>query len=359
MGDPVSSALIPAGIQLLGSSMAADSARDAAQISSNAQLEASRMAAEEARFRPIGVTTRFGSSQFGFDPSGRLSSAGYTVSPELQAYQNRLMGLAGGGLTQAEQAGQQYAPLSGAATGLFNLGQQYLAQTPEQVAAQYMASQQDLLAPSRERQMSQLQNQLFQQGRGGLSVGATGARPSGAQGLGATTPEMEAYYNALAQQDAALAAQAQQAGQQQVAFGAGLFGQGANLLGQYQQGQVGALSPFQAYLGATQGIESLGQQPLQIGSELGGRASSAGANAGQFLYGGGMGAAKTMQPSNALDPFARTLSNVGESREFTTGLGNYFRGMGAGGGITSAGMFAPTYTDVYGGGQLPLGYANL
>jgi hypothetical protein len=319
-------ALIGGGLNLLSSSMAADSAQQAAQTSANAQLEASRMAAEEARFRPIGVTTRFGSSQFGFDPSGRLSSAGYTVSPELQAYQDRLMGLAGGGLTQAEQAGQQYAPLSGAATGLFNLGQQYLAQTPEQVAQKYMASQQDLLAPTRERQMSQLQNQLFQQGRGGLSVGATGARPSGAQGLGATTPEMEAYYNAMAQQDAALAAQAQQAGQQQVAFGTGLFGQGANLLNQYQTGQVGALSPFQAYLAATQGIESLGQSPLDIGAQLGGRAATAGAQAGQSLLYGGTNAARTMQPANALNPFARTLSNLGESREFTSGLGNLFGG---------------------------------
>jgi len=316
-------ALIGGGLNLLSSSMAADSAQQAAQASANAQLEASRMAAEEARFRPIGVTTRFGQSQFGFDPSGRLSSAGYTVSPELQAYQNRLMGLAGGGLTQAEQAGQQYAPLSGAATGLFNLGQQYLAQTPEQVAQQYMTKQQELLAPSRERQMSQLQNQLYQQGRGGLSVGATGARPSGAQGLGATTPEMEAYYNALAQQDAQLAAQAQQAGQQQVAFGTGLFGQGANLLNQYQTGQVGALSPFQAYLAATQGIESLGQAPLDIGAQLGGRSATAGAQAGQSLLLGGLGAAKTMQPSNALDPFARTLSNLGENRQFTSGLGNF------------------------------------
>ena len=320
-------ALIGGGLNLLSSSMAADSAQQAAQTSANAQLEASRMAAEEARFRPIGVTTRFGQSQFGFDPSGRLSSAGYTVSPELQAYQNRLMGLAGGGLTQAEQAGQQYAPLSGAATGLFNLGQQYLAQTPEQVAQKYMASQQDLLAPTRERQMAQLQNQLFQQGRGGLSVGATGARPSGAQGLGATTPEMEAYYNAMAQQDAALAAQAQQAGQQQVAFGAGLFGQGANLLNQYQTGQVGALSPFQAYLAATQGIEELGQQPLTLGAGLGGQQAAYGARAGQSLLAGGFGAAQTMQPANALNPFARTIGNLAESREFTTGLGNLFGGL--------------------------------
>jgi len=335
MGDPVSASLLsnPAviggAVNLAGSLLGGSSASDAAQTSANAQLEAARIAAEEARFRPIGVTTRFGSSQFGFDPSGRLSSAGYTVSPELQAYQNRLMGLAGGGLTQAEQAGQQYAPLSGAATGLFNLGQQYLAQTPEQVAQKYMASQQDLLAPTRERQMSQLQNQLFQQGRGGLSVGATGARPSGAQGLGATTPEMEAYYNAMAQQDAALAAQAQQAGQQQVAFGTGLFGQGANLLNQYQTGQVGALSPFQAYLAATQGIESLGQAPLDIGAQLGGRAATAGAQAGQSLLYGGTNAARTMQPANALNPFARTIGNLAESREFTTGLGNLFGGTNA------------------------------
>ena len=39
MGDPVSNALIPAGIQLISSSMAGDSARDAAQTSANAQLK--------------------------------------------------------------------------------------------------------------------------------------------------------------------------------------------------------------------------------------------------------------------------------------------------------------------------------
>lgn len=319
-------ALIGGGLNLLGSAMTADSARSAAESSAQAQLEAARLAAESAKFRPVGITTRFGSSNFQMSPEGYLTGAGYTVSPELKAYQDRLMGLSGAGLTQAEQAQQQYAPLTGAATGLFNLGQQYLAQSPEQVAQQYMAKQQDLLAPTRERQLAQLQNQLYQQGRGGLSVGATGERPSGAQGLGATTPEMEAYYNALAQQDAALAAQAQQAGQQQTAFGAGLFGQGANLLNQYQTGQVGALSPFQAYLGATQGIESLGQAPLDIGAQLGGRAATAGAQAGSFLYGGGMGAAKTMQPANALNPFASTISNLGQSREFTTGLGNLFGG---------------------------------
>jgi hypothetical protein len=313
------------GAGLVGGYMQGQSAQRAANTSAQAQLEAARIAADAARFRPVGVTTRFGSSQFGFDPSGNLSSAGYTVSPELKAYQDRLMAMGAGGLAQAEMAQQQFAPLQGAAQGLFGLGQQYLSQSPEQVAQQYMAKQQDLLAPGRERQMAQLQNTLFQQGRGGLSVGATGARPSGAAGLGAASPEMEAYYNAMAQQEAQLAAGAQAEGQRQVAFGAGLFGTGANLMNQYQQGQVGALSPFQAYLNATQGIEGLGQSALEMGSALGGRAASAGANAGQFLQRGGMGAAMTTQ-AGQFDPLATSLQAIGQNPLLAQGLGNWIQG---------------------------------
>jgi len=291
------------------------------------QQAAAQAAAEAQRFRPVGVTTRFGSSNFQMSPEGYLTGAGYNVSPELQAYQNRLMGLAGGALTQAEQAGQQYQPLSTAATGLFGLGQQYLAQSPQEVAAKYMQQQQDLLAPSRERQMAQLQNQLFQQGRGGLSVGATGTRPSGAAGLGATTPEMEAYYNAMAQQDAQLAAQAQQAGQQNVAFGAGLFGTGSNLLSQYQTGQVGALAPFQGYLGATQGIEQLGQQPLTLGAGLGGQSAAYGAQAGRSLLEGGMAAAGSNLNAarNSSDELLRSgLSGLASNKQLWSGIGNWW-----------------------------------
>jgi hypothetical protein len=278
-------ALITAGASLLGGSMQSRATERAAETSARSQLEAARIAAEAAKFRPVGVTTRYGTSNFQFDPSGYLSGAGYTVSPELKSYQDRLQALTGTALTDAEMARTQYAPLQTGATGLFGLGQQYLQQTPEQVASQYMRQQQDLLAPSRERQYAQLQNQLFQTGRGGLSVGATGLRPSGAAGLGATTPEMEAYYNSLAQQDLQLASQAQEAGQRNVAFGAGLFGTGADLMSQYQAGQVGALSPFTTYLGAG----------TSIGMELGGRSASAGGNVGQFLLSGGQGAARAIQ----------------------------------------------------------------
>ena len=321
---PITAALIGGGASLLGGLFGGSSAQSAARTQAAAQTEAARIAAEESRFRPVGITTRFGQSQFTTGPDGRVTGAGYTLDPQLKAMQDRFLGLAGGGLSQAEGAQQQFAPLQGAAQGLFGLGQQYLAQSPEAAAQQYMAGQQNLLAPSRERQMAQLQNQMFQTGRGGLSVGATGERPSGAAGLGAANPDLEAYYNAIAQQDAALAANAQQAGQQQVAFGAGLFGTGGNLLTQGYQGQAGALAPYQAYLQGATGLESLGQQPLEMGSALGGRiANPTGANA---LLQGGTGAAQTMGAANAYNPFATALTMAGQNPNIQRGLENYFGG---------------------------------
>jgi hypothetical protein len=316
-------ALIAAGGSIIGGLLGGRSAKKAAQIQADAQTRAAQLAAEEARFRPVGVTTRFGTADFQTDPAtGRVIGAGYEISPELKAMQDRFLGLTGGGLMQAEQAQQQFAPLQGAAQGLFGLGQQYIAQSPQEAAQQYMARQQELLAPSRERQYGALQNQLFQTGRGGLSVGATSARPSGAAGLGASTPETEAYYNALAQQDAALAAQAMQAGQQQTAFGAGLFGTGGNLLTQGYGGQVAALSPYQAYLQGATGLESLGQQPLELGSALGGRiANPTGANA---LFQGGMASAQSMGAANAYNPFASALIGASQNPALMRGVRNAF-----------------------------------
>ena len=348
--------MIPAiiGASVVGGYLQGESARKAANTSAQAQLEAARIAADAAKFRPVGVTTRYGSSNFQTDDQGNLIGAGYNVSPELRAYQDQLQALTGQQLQQGLMAPQQYEPLQGAAGGLFSLGQQYLSQSPQEAAQKYMEQQQNLLAPSRERQYAQLQNQLFQTGRGGLSVGGTGLRPSGAQGLGASNPELEAYYNALAQQDAQLAAQAQQAGQQQTAFGAGLFGSGSQLLGQYQAGQVGALSPFQTSLGLGGTIEQMGQQGLEIGSALGGKSATAGANVGQSLLQGGLSAAKTAQAGNAYNPLANVLQGVGTNPYAY----DYLRGMGAGGGITSPQMNSFSYTDPTTGQALPMGYAN-
>jgi hypothetical protein len=318
---------IIAGAGLIGGMMQADSARSAARTQADAQLKAAQLAAEEARFRPVGVTTRFGSSQFQTDPSGRVSGASYNLAPELQAYQDRFRRLSGGALSQAEMAGQQYAPLTGAASNLYSLGERYIQQTPEQVAQQYMARQQDLLAPSRERQMAQLQNQLFNTGRGGLSVGATGIRPGGGLGLSASNPEMEAYYNALAQQDLQLANQAQTAGQEQLKFGAGLFGVGSDLYNQYQLGQVGALRPFEAYFGQEKAIEGVGQQPLDIGINLGAKGMSP--SAANALFAGGTNAAGTMAQANAYNPLATALIQGSQNPQLQNAISSFGFGGGS------------------------------
>ena len=318
--------LIGAAGSLVGGMMAGDAASSAAGTSAAAQLESARLAAEAQKFRPVGITSRFGKSNFQMNDQGYLTGAGYELSPELKAYQDRLMGLAGNRLTEAEQADQRYAGFIPASQQLFGLGSQYMAQSPEDVAARYMQRQQDLLAPSRERQYAQLQNQLYQTGRGGLSVGATGMRPGGGMGLSAANPEMEAYYNALAQQDAALAAQAEQAGQQQIQFGTGLYGAGANLLNMRESALASSLNPFTTTLGGASTLESLGQQPLDIGAQLGGKSATAGANVGQSLLTGGMSAAKTVQAANSYSPFGTAIQGLSSNPQLTGALGQYLQG---------------------------------
>jgi len=316
------------GGSILGGLLQGNSAKKAAKIQADAQIKAAQIAAEESRFRPVGVTTRFGTSDFQFDPTtGRVSGANYSLDPALRGMQNRFMGLAEGGLTQAEQAQGQYAPLQGAAQGLFDLGQQYLAESPEQAAEKYMLSKQNLLAPSRERQYGQLQTNLFNTGRGGLAVGGTGLRPGGGEGLRAANPEMEAYYNAIAQQDAQIADQAMQAGQQRTAFGAGLFNTGGNLANQMYGLQASALGPYQAYMSGATGLEALGQQPFEMGSNLGRNiANPTGASA---LYQGGQAAANSMYKANALNPFADTLLGASRNPALMNAGAKLFGGGGA------------------------------
>jgi len=311
----------------VGGILAGETAAKAAEEQARMISQATGQAVGGSQFRPVGTTTRFGTSQFQVDPTtGQLTSAGYQLTPELKAMQDRVMALTGKGLTEAELAADRYAPLTTGAQGLFGLGQQYLAQSPQQVAADYMAKQQDLLAPSRERQLAQLQTQLFNTGRGGLSVGGTGMRPGGGEGLRASSPEMEAYYNALAQQDAQLAAGAQQAGQQQVQFGAGLMGTGANLLGAYGQGLTGAYAPFSTGIGVGSQLEQLGQQPLSISQQLAQLSSASGARAGELGIRGTAAAAAARLPSMQYNPLSRALVGAGGNTQFGGALGEFIGG---------------------------------
>jgi hypothetical protein len=299
------SGLITGALKTAGGLLQTEEDKAAAQLAAQNVNKATQTAQEAAQFRPVGMTTRFGTSQYTYDPvTGRMTSAGYQLSPEAKNAQDRLVALAGRGLTQAEQAQQQFAPLQTGAQNLFGLGNQYISQSPQDVAQNYINQQMQLLQPSREMELANLQNRLQQQGRAGLSVAQGGS-------LGATTPELQALYNARAQQELQLAANAQQAGQQNVLFGAGLLGQGATAMGNYYGGQQAAYSPFTTALGQIQGLETQAQQPLTMGANLAQQASTAGARAGQLgLQGTTTAAELSTGRAATTNPYASLLSGI-------------------------------------------------
>lgn len=300
-----------------GSVLTSDKATEAARIQSEAQIRAAQIAADAARFRPVGVTTRFGSSNFTTDAAGNVVTAGYTPSAEITGYQDRLRGLAGQGLTDVESARATYAPLSSAAQNLFSLGQGYLAPSPERVAADYITKQRALIAPSRESQLAELRNRQFQTGRSGVATAQGG-------NLMATNPEMAAYFNSIAQQDLVLAAQADQEAQNRIKFGAGLFDTGAGLQGKYYTGQTAAYSPFATAMDTSKTLESFAQQPLNLGVEIGGRVTSGAASAGNLLSQGITSAAGTMTPANAYSVGGNLLTGAANSPVLASAVNRAF-----------------------------------
>lgn len=292
--------------QALGGLISGNQAAKASRAQARATLEAARIGAEAQKFRPVGTTTAFGSSQFEFTPEGYLSSAGYQLSPEMARQRDLLLQQAGtSGLGMAEQAGA-------AGQGLFNLGQGYLAQSPEAAAQQWLASQQAALAPGQEQQLAAIRNQQLQQGRSGLAVGATSAG-----GMGASNPELQAYYNSLAQTNLGLLGQAQEQGRAQTQFGQGLLGAGIDLTSQ-------GYNPYKTQFGLAQGLETAGQGALDIGSALGGRAASAGANVGSTLFQGGQAAANAMFNANAYSPLGAAVGGLGKSPMVMEGIKSWW-----------------------------------
>jgi len=262
----------------------ADETKAAGERAAEQQRQASREGAAAAAFRPVGMTTRFGTSQFTreVDPATGIpyiSSASYAASPELRALQERLFAQFLPSLQYAEGAGTALEPLAPATQRLFQLGEEYLAASPEETAQQYIQSRQALLQPLREQSLAGLRSRTFATGRGGLGVQTgTGRAPA--------NPELQAYYNALANQDLQLAAEAEQAGQQRVAFGTGLFGTGANLLGTQYGTYAQAFQPLLSTLGASSQVENMAMQPYQLGLQLG-QAAQPGATTAANLYTGG------------------------------------------------------------------------
>jgi hypothetical protein len=310
MADFEWTSILSPSIGALGTAYAANQAAGNATASAN-------QAAQMAQFRPVGVTSRFGKSGFQYGPQGELVGAGYQVAPDVAAMRESLLGMAGSGLSQAQLAQQMQGGITTAGQGLFNLGQQYVGESPQAVAQNYMTQQQGLLAPGREQQLAQLTNQQQQQGRLGLATGGTAAGyTAGAPGLQATNPQMAAYYNAMAQQDAQLAANANQAGQQQVTFGQGLMTGGINLNNAGYGMQSNALVPYTNFLQGAQNAENLGINALTAGQSLGSAAASSNqAAANQYMGGQNIAntanrAAVTGAVAGLTDPIAQLIASL-------------------------------------------------
>lgn len=235
------------------------------------QEAAGRAYETAAQFKPVGTTNAFGTTQYTYNPQGQLETAGYQLNPQLAA-------LSQGALTAAGDTGQQfYNQATQSGLGLTGLGAQYISQSPEEAAAKWMQSQQALMQPGQDYARAQMNQGLFNSGRGGLTVeGPTGT----------ANPEMAAYYNALARQQQEMAANADLYGRQRVAFGADLTKQGLGL-------GASAYAPQTANLQMMQGVEGLGQDVLNQGLNMGGLRTAAAQTGAQGNLQGTMAGAQS------------------------------------------------------------------
>lgn len=287
--------ILSIGGGLISGSKAADAAKGNAEALRAAADKASGM----AQFKPMGMTTRFGTSTFADDGTG-----GYQLSPELQLIQNRLFDQTGGyDPTRVASAAE---PLYSGASSAFNRGQYYLGQDPTEVAQKYIADQQALLAPSREASFNRLNTTNFGRGTGGLAVNTgTGGAPS--------NPLAQAYFNQIGQQDLELAAKADQAAMDRAKFGIGLFGTGSELLGQLPKLTTAGYGPLEAQLGLLRTTETMGQDPFRLSTSLADQYATAGARAGQLYLQPQAAAANAYSQYQGYSPLGTALSGAGSA----------------------------------------------
>ena len=255
-----------------GGAISGEAAKTANQEAADAIKTATTAATTGATFRPVGITTRYGSSTYTYDPTtGQLTAAGYTPTA----------------LSDTLQTG---------AKSVYDLGSKYVAQSPEEAAKSWLTAQQNLLKPGQDVALANLRNKVFQSGREGLSVAQGGD-------LMAANPELAAYYNSLANQNALLASQAQQFGQKQAEFGTGLLGSGLKLMS---------------------GVETLAQNPFDLSTKLATSVSGAGANAGRLNLAGTEAAQRFSVPAESYSPFGNLLAAAGSNPAFSSALGGLF-----------------------------------
>ena len=221
------------GLGFLGNQAATSAAKDAG----TASVEAAKIAADAAAFKPYSVTTGLGTGYFDTENQ----TAGYTLDPALQAWRDQYMQSAGMAMPESFDTSAN--------------------------AQQYFNEMQQMMQPARQAENLALQQDLFGSGRLGMRLAGEGA----GAGSGMVQPDVFGMNQSRAMADQALAqqarAQAMTEMDQSIARGTGLL-------------QTGL------------GIEQLGLTPLEMGGTFGGYASSAGANQAQSLLQGGMSAAQ-------------------------------------------------------------------
>lgn len=222
-----------AGLGLLGQNAANRAAKDAAA----SQIEAAKIAADAAAFKPYSVTTGLGTSYF--DPEAQ--TAGYTLDPALQAWRDQYMASAA-----------QAMPSSFDTTAN---------------AQQYYNEMQAMMQPARQAENLAMQQDLFGSGRLGMRLAGEGA----GAGSGMVQPDVFGMNQARAQADQALAQQAR-----------------AQAMTELDQSIARGTGMLQTGLG----IEQMGLTPLELGGTFGGYGSSAGSAQANALLQGGLGAAQ-------------------------------------------------------------------
>lgn len=344
-----------------GSYIQGQSAKDAANKQADAQRQLADLqygraiegAQKVPEFKPVTVTSSFGTPQYTYDESGRLSGVGSTAAPWMAALQQQGQGMAGQYLNLQQQAllNQRGQTASGqafdAAGGLYGLANQALPQSYDITGAtqDYYDRMQQMVAPQRERQLASTRNSLFQKGRQGLAVGGTQAG-----GMLATNPEMAAYANAVAQQDLSLANQSEQqaianlAARQNMGLGllTGAAQQstlGGNALNQYYTNIAAAQAPYTTGMAQLGSLESMINQPVTLGMQYGGNVTNqANQIADAYIRASGAGGAasanaiNSQYAANAYNPFGAALMGGGQA----LGRNASLFGSGSGGFSTSA-----------------------
>ena len=341
----------------------ADYLRNLSAEQRKAITDAAAAGAARGQFKPVTVTSAFGTPQYTYDSTGRLTGVSSTAAPWLAELQNRqqgllpqYMGLTEAALSAAPQYAQGAQQAVTGAQGMYNLSQQALP-TSYDVAGktqEYYDRMQQLVAPQREQQLAKTRQGLFNTGRAGLATGATQAG-----GMLASNPEMAAYYNAIAQQDLNLAntaeTQARSNLQQDITTAGKLMAGGAagytsagDLQNQLYRNVSASQSPFATGMAATTGLESTAYSPVARGFSYATPVSQGEQYAGTMNYNASTAAANLasqMAPqiagyqyqNSAYSPWGSLLQGMGGSlgQSNLGSWGSLFGGSGGSGWATT------------------------